>query len=182
MPFSRLYRIQLQMEPYCFYRFSWFLFWHNQICILLVFIDCDAACAQAHVVLQAFIRLHRGWKWMCKCASRHSYGLDHVYVWVCYTKSPFLTRVTAAAAATTTTTALDWFPFAFCHMFPDREFNSIYKFYAFITINPSTINATNPLRSRHHVPSLMSLDLIVTFLSFLRLLYTFDRIKHDKTV
>lgn len=87
LPFSRL-SAQLQNSSkwissrVCLYRFSWFLFWHNQICTHftgLYGLACKFATRVYWIVyVQAFIRLAScGWKMPSQRAD-HSYGFESV--------------------------------------------------------------------------------------------------------
>lgn len=62
-----------------------------------------------------------------------------LWIWVLHKKPVFSKSLVATAAAAATPIARLLVSICICRMFPDREFNSIYKFYAFITINSRTM-------------------------------------------
>lgn len=62
-----------------------------------------------------------------------------LWIWVLHKKPVLSKSLIATAAAAATPIARLLVSICICRMFPDREFNSIYKFYAFITINSLTM-------------------------------------------
>lgn len=97
-----------------------------------------------------------------------------LWIWVLHKKPVFSKSLVATAAAAATPIARLLVSICICRMFPDREFNSIYKFYAFITINSRT------MKPRLIPRSIAKSEAETDSNFFSTSLCTFNRIKHDK--
>lgn len=165
----------------------------------------------------AFIRLHRGWS-KCSGVQKATTFMDFISTYTPYThKKKSKTPVSGCVTTAATDNKLHQhrfpckFAFVACFFPRPREFNSIYKFYAFITINirRTTITATFGYSvsrcSIDYMPHLIRFACWLNLLHFHSITSTsarvgsallfpfvkmcfalsgtfFNRIKHDKTV